>query len=86
MTSKGEHMKERTSSKSGWGLPRQKFDSVQVALRSMDSLVLSLSCAKSGCSARCPSTRSRHCGESPAMLPSAQTACVPLDVVSATTP
>ena len=64
-----------TCSKGGCGLPRQKLDSVQVAFRSMDSLLPSLSWSSRGCSAPAPSTWSLHFGESPAMLPSAHTAC-----------
>mmetsp|Transcript_45701 Transcript_45701/g.148557 ORF Transcript_45701/g.148557 Transcript_45701/m.148557 type:complete len:377 (-) Transcript_45701:232-1362(-) len=59
----------------GWGLPRHRLESVHVALRSIDILDEGCSCSSSGCSAPCVSTRSRHSGESPAMLPSAQTAC-----------
>ena len=65
-----------TCSKGGGGcFPRQKLDSVQVALRSMDSLVLSLSCSRRGARAPLSSTRSLHWAESPAMLPRAHTAC-----------
>mmetsp|Transcript_10966 Transcript_10966/g.33395 ORF Transcript_10966/g.33395 Transcript_10966/m.33395 type:complete len:265 (+) Transcript_10966:1114-1908(+) len=65
----------RTRLKSGGGLPRHRLDSVQVALRSMLRLVLSDSCLSSGSSAPARMTRSRHGGESPAMFPSAHTAC-----------
>mmetsp|Transcript_2162 Transcript_2162/g.6387 ORF Transcript_2162/g.6387 Transcript_2162/m.6387 type:complete len:248 (+) Transcript_2162:1009-1752(+) len=65
----------RTVMNSGCGLPRQKFDSVHVALRSIDSFEFSWSCWRSGCIAPSRNTKSRHVGESPAMLPSAQTAC-----------
>mmetsp|Transcript_857 Transcript_857/g.2028 ORF Transcript_857/g.2028 Transcript_857/m.2028 type:complete len:224 (+) Transcript_857:981-1652(+) len=41
----------------------------------MVSLECSLSCSSSGCRAFWASTMSRHLGESPAMLPSAHTAC-----------
>lgn len=72
-----------TSSNSGWGLPRQKLDNVQVAFLSIESLELSLSWARRGCSALCSRTMSRHTGESPAMFPSAQTACKwPQEVVA----
>lgn len=63
----------RTCSKLGCGLPRQKFDRVQVALRSIDSFDRSVSCWSRGPIAPCWRTRSRHTGESPAMLPSAHT-------------
>ncbi len=66
---------QRACSKGGCGLPRQKLDSVQVALRSIEILESSLSWLSSGTSALLSSTRSRHFGESPAMLPSAHTAC-----------
>jgi len=59
----------------GCGLPRQKFDSVHVALRSIDTLDDSVSWPSSGMSACVCSTKSRQRGESPAMLPSAHTAC-----------
>ncbi len=66
-----------TCSKGGGGcFPRQKLDSVQVALRSMESLVLSLSCSRRGARAPLSSTRSLHWAESPAMFPRAQTACI----------
>lgn len=64
-----------TSAKFGGGLPRQKLDRVHVAFRSMDSLDPSRSCSSKGWSAPHCSTMSRHLGESPAMLPSAHTAC-----------
>ena len=64
-----------TSCQLGCGLPRQRFESVHVALRSIDIFEFGLSCSSSGWSAPCVSTRSRHSGESPAMLPSAHTAC-----------
>jgi hypothetical protein len=67
---------ERTSSKSGWGLPRQKFDKVQVASRRMLTLDFFLfNWFSNGCIAPACKTRSRHGGESPAMVPSATTAC-----------
>lgn len=66
----------RTTANAGGGFPRQKLESVQVALRSIDTLLFSLSCSSSGGSAPAFSTRSRQVGESPAMLPSAHTACV----------
>mmetsp|Transcript_11512 Transcript_11512/g.36585 ORF Transcript_11512/g.36585 Transcript_11512/m.36585 type:complete len:278 (+) Transcript_11512:1553-2386(+) len=66
---------ERTVRNSGWGLPRQKLERVQVALRSMESLEFSWSCWRSGPMAPSRRTRSRQLGESPAMFPSAQTAC-----------
>ena len=54
---------------------RQKLDSVNAAFRSMVSLELSCSCASSGRRAPLARTRSRQSGESPAMFPSAHTAC-----------
>ena len=71
----------RTVMNSGCGLPRQKFDSVHVALRSIDSFEFSWSCWRSGCIAPSRNTKSRHVGESPAMLPSAQT-CAGVNPVS----
>jgi len=59
----------------GWGLPRHRLESVQVALRSIDSLESVPKSWRSGERAPCVSTRSRHSGESPAMLPSAHIAC-----------
>mmetsp|Transcript_18048 Transcript_18048/g.46638 ORF Transcript_18048/g.46638 Transcript_18048/m.46638 type:complete len:268 (-) Transcript_18048:483-1286(-) len=64
-----------TRSHRGCGLPRQRLESVHVALRSIDIFELGFSCSSSGSSAPWFSTRSRHSGESPAMLPSAHTAC-----------
>eukprot|EP00955_Chlamydomonas_euryale_P055338 356110-Chlamydomonas_euryale.AAC.5 len=64
----------RTMLKSGGGFPRQKLDSVHVALRSIPILALSFNCSSSGGSELKPSTKSRQRGESPAMLPSAHTA------------
>lgn len=70
-----------TCSKAGWGcFPRQKFDSVQVAFRSIESFVLSFSCSSRGPRAPCSRTRSLHFAESPAMFPKAQTACTDTDV------
>ena len=63
-----------TFSKAGCGFPRQKLDSVHVALRSIDTLLLSFSCSNKGASAPLSSTKSRHFGESPAMFPNAHTA------------
>ena len=71
----GREREWHTSSKSGCGLPLQKFDRVQVAFRSMDSLELSFSCIKSGIKALCPRTRFLQAGESPAIFPKAHTAC-----------
>mmetsp|Transcript_159 Transcript_159/g.264 ORF Transcript_159/g.264 Transcript_159/m.264 type:complete len:207 (-) Transcript_159:13-633(-) len=65
----------RTMSKSGWGLPRQKLDRVQVAFLSMLNLLPWCNCWSSGCIAPACNTRSRQGGESPAMLPNAHTAC-----------
>mmetsp|Transcript_15658 Transcript_15658/g.27075 ORF Transcript_15658/g.27075 Transcript_15658/m.27075 type:complete len:257 (+) Transcript_15658:2072-2842(+) len=65
----------RVSWKDGAGLPRQKLDSVHVALRSMLIFEFSVSCSNKGVSALKLRTKSRHLGESPAMLPNAQTAC-----------
>ena len=65
----------RTLAKSGTGLPRQKFESVQVALRMKPSLASGTSRRSSGASAPESSTRSRATVPSPAMLPSAHTAC-----------
>ena len=67
-----------TCSNAGCGLPLQKFESVQVAFRSIEILEFSLSWPSRGSRAWFDSTRSRHCGESPAMLPRAQTACAPI--------
>mmetsp|Transcript_11535 Transcript_11535/g.27666 ORF Transcript_11535/g.27666 Transcript_11535/m.27666 type:complete len:254 (-) Transcript_11535:129-890(-) len=65
-----------TCSNGGCGFPRQKFDSVHVALRSIEMrVVFGSSCLSSGISALCESTRSRSFAESPAMLPRAHTAC-----------
>mmetsp|Transcript_5160 Transcript_5160/g.11211 ORF Transcript_5160/g.11211 Transcript_5160/m.11211 type:complete len:420 (-) Transcript_5160:345-1604(-) len=64
-----------TSCQMGCGLPRHKLESVQVALRSIDILEVGCSCSSSGLSAPWQRTRSRHSGESPAMLPRAHTAC-----------
>lgn len=63
----------RTCSKLGCGFPLQKLDSVHVALRSIDSFDLSVSCWRSGPMAPCWRTKSRHTGESPAMFPKAHT-------------
>ena len=67
----------RPARNAGCGLPLQKFDSVHVAFRSMEILEFSLSWPSRGSRAWFCSTRSRHCGESPAMFPRAQTACIP---------
>lgn len=64
-----------TCSKGGWGFPRQKLESVQVAFRSMESFEFSFSCDSRGPRALWPRTKSRHLGESPAMFPKAHTAC-----------
>ena len=64
-----------TCSNGGWGLPRQKFESVQVAFLSIDSFVLSVSWARRGINAPLLRTRSLHLGESPATFPNAHTAC-----------
>ena len=60
----------------GCGFPRQKLERVQVALRSNESRWLSLIQASSGWSAPWLNTKSRHFVESPAIFPSAQTACI----------
>mmetsp|Transcript_21097 Transcript_21097/g.60192 ORF Transcript_21097/g.60192 Transcript_21097/m.60192 type:complete len:259 (-) Transcript_21097:507-1283(-) len=65
----------RTISNAGCGLPLQKLDSVHVAFRSMLSLEFWCSCCSSGCMAPACNTKSRHGGESPAILPRAHTAC-----------
>mmetsp|Transcript_25248 Transcript_25248/g.71355 ORF Transcript_25248/g.71355 Transcript_25248/m.71355 type:complete len:235 (-) Transcript_25248:259-963(-) len=65
----------RTISKSGAGLPRQKFERVQVALRFMVSLQSGVICWRRAGRAPHWRTRSRQELESPAMLPSAHTAC-----------
>jgi len=62
-------------SKLGPGLPRQKFESVQVALRNIDSFEDSRNWSSKGQSAPASKTRSRYPTESPAMFPSAHTAC-----------
>mmetsp|Transcript_48190 Transcript_48190/g.142460 ORF Transcript_48190/g.142460 Transcript_48190/m.142460 type:complete len:427 (+) Transcript_48190:654-1934(+) len=68
-----------TSSHRGGGLPRHRLETVQVALRSKLSFgrlpCPGLSCVTSGGSSWYESTKSRQRGESPAMLPSAHTAC-----------
>ena len=64
-----------TSPKSGWGFPRQKFESVHVAFRSILSFEPWWSCCSRGGRAPACRTRSRHGGLSPAMLPRAHTAC-----------
>ena len=64
-----------TSENSGWGFPRQKLDSVQVAFRSIDNLDCSVSWCNNGCKAPHFKTISRQSTESPAIFPSAQTAC-----------
>mmetsp|Transcript_97724 Transcript_97724/g.304747 ORF Transcript_97724/g.304747 Transcript_97724/m.304747 type:complete len:285 (-) Transcript_97724:2-856(-) len=64
-----------THSKGGGGLPRQKLESVQQALRIMETFSEVLSTVMTGCRPPLWSTRSRKLGESPAMLPRAQTAC-----------
>ena len=66
---------QRTCTNGGGGLPRQKLDNVQVALRNIDILLPSLSCSSRGCRAFLDSTRSLHWCESPAMFPRAHTAC-----------
>mmetsp|Transcript_19453 Transcript_19453/g.52937 ORF Transcript_19453/g.52937 Transcript_19453/m.52937 type:complete len:461 (-) Transcript_19453:128-1510(-) len=64
-----------THSKGGGGLPRQKFERVQQALRIMETFSEVLRTVMTGCRPPLCSTRSRKFGESPAMLPSAHTAC-----------
>ena len=57
-------------------MPRHKLESVQVALRSVEMrVVFGSSWRKSGVSTLWLSTSSRIVAESPAMLPSAHTAC-----------
>ncbi len=62
-------------SKGGCGLPRQKLLSVHVALRNMVVFEFSVNCCMSGRKAPDANTISRHSAESPAIFPSAQTAC-----------
>mmetsp|Transcript_10454 Transcript_10454/g.21608 ORF Transcript_10454/g.21608 Transcript_10454/m.21608 type:complete len:252 (-) Transcript_10454:442-1197(-) len=64
-----------THSKGGGGLPRQKLERVQHALRIMETFSEVLSTFMTGCRPPLCSTRSRKFGESPAILPRAQTAC-----------
>lgn len=64
-----------TSSNTGFGLPRHKLEIVHVALRITLSFSEFTSKNNKGLSAPSPKTKSRHSGESPAMLPSAQIAC-----------
>mmetsp|Transcript_43523 Transcript_43523/g.120355 ORF Transcript_43523/g.120355 Transcript_43523/m.120355 type:complete len:209 (-) Transcript_43523:205-831(-) len=59
----------------GCGFPRHRLDSVHVAFRNIDIFEFGLSCSTSGWRTPCVRTKSRHSGESPAMLPSAHTAC-----------
>eukprot|EP00900_Chrysochromulina_parva_P000521 jgi/Chrpa1/1046/Chrysochromulina_OHIO_Genome00008497-RA len=64
-----------TMCQAGCGLPRHRLESVQVPRRSIEILDWGFSCSSSGARAWCERTRSRVSGESPAMLPSAHTAC-----------
>mmetsp|Transcript_57276 Transcript_57276/g.161773 ORF Transcript_57276/g.161773 Transcript_57276/m.161773 type:complete len:275 (+) Transcript_57276:978-1802(+) len=64
-----------THSKGGGGFPRQRFERVHVAFRSIDVFSDSRNTAMIGYSPPLCSTRSRKFGESPAMFPRAQTAC-----------
>ena len=63
-----------TMCQAGCGLPRHRLESVQVPRRTIEILDWGFSCSSSGARAWCERTRSRHSGESPAMLPSAHTA------------
>jgi hypothetical protein len=66
----------RTCSKSGGGLfPRQRFDKVHVAFRIIPTALPSVIRSRSGAKMCCERTMSRHSAESPAMFPSAHTAC-----------
>lgn len=56
-------------------MPRQKLERVQVAFLSMEILLFSFRMASRGWRAPCWRTKSRQVGESPAIFPSAQTAC-----------
>mmetsp|Transcript_94129 Transcript_94129/g.186614 ORF Transcript_94129/g.186614 Transcript_94129/m.186614 type:complete len:270 (-) Transcript_94129:40-849(-) len=64
-----------THSKGGGGLPRQKLESVQVELRIMETFSDVDNSMITGLRPPLCRTKSRKLGESPAMLPSAQTAC-----------
>mmetsp|Transcript_27166 Transcript_27166/g.61396 ORF Transcript_27166/g.61396 Transcript_27166/m.61396 type:complete len:234 (-) Transcript_27166:271-972(-) len=64
-----------TMFQAGCGLPRHKLDKVHVAFRNIDILEFGFSCSSSGLNTPWVSTISRHSGESPAILPRAQTAC-----------
>mmetsp|Transcript_97848 Transcript_97848/g.232984 ORF Transcript_97848/g.232984 Transcript_97848/m.232984 type:complete len:200 (-) Transcript_97848:192-791(-) len=64
-----------THSKGGGGLPRQRLDKVQVAFRIIEVFSESRKTVITGCRPPLCRTRSRKLGESPAMFPSAQTAC-----------
>ena len=72
----------RTLPRSGRGLPRQKFESVQVALRMKPSVASGTSKRSSGASAPESSTTSRAAVPSPAMLPSAHAACSRMSSIS----
>lgn len=74
-TCRGQDWNERqTWSKGGCGFPLQKFERVQVAFLSIESLACSFNWESSGNKAPWLSTRSLHRGESPATFPNAQTA------------
>lgn len=61
---------------SGWGfLPLQKLDKVQVAFLMTGNLPVSFKMARRGGRAPALRTKSLKAGESPAILPKAQTAC-----------
>mmetsp|Transcript_110251 Transcript_110251/g.311027 ORF Transcript_110251/g.311027 Transcript_110251/m.311027 type:complete len:350 (+) Transcript_110251:466-1515(+) len=64
-----------THSSGGGGFPRQRFDKVHVAFLIMDVFSDSRSTVMIGTKPPLCNTRSRKFGESPAMLPNAQTAC-----------
>ena len=63
------------SSGGGGSLLRHKFTMTQVTLRKNDNGISGLMNWSSGCTTPSLMTRSRQCGPSPMMLPSAHTAC-----------
>ena len=64
-----------TVARAGWGLPRQKLDSAQTVLRSMEMLAGCSTFWSSGGRAPHWSTWSRSSAPSPAMLPRHHAAC-----------
>merc|ERR1740129_1092069 len=64
-----------THSRGGGGFPLQRFESVHVAFRKSDGLPVSPTILIIGFRPPLCKTKSRKLGQSPAMLPSAQTAC-----------